>query len=400
MAYEFRLPDLGEGVHEGEIVRWRVAEGQFVAEDEPLVEVMTDKVTAEIPSPVAGRVVRLLAREGEVVKVGTPLVEIDGEAPAESPPPAQAAPAAPRAEPEGGRAPLAVPAVRKLARDLGVDLAEVTPSGPGGRITLSDVRAYAERRARGEGEPIVPPPPREPHGEERIPLRGLRRRIAEHLQRAHREAVPCTFVEEADFTELVRLREQVRPTAEQRGIELTYLPFIIAATCTALKEHPRLNATVDPDSGDLVLHRDYHIAIAVQTSEGLMVPVIRDADQRRLLDLAREIRRLGDAARAGKLTREEATGGTFSITSLGKHGGLLGTPVLNFPQVAILSVHRIAERPVVRDGRIVIRQIGHLALTFDHRYLDGAEVAAFVATLLRYLEDPALLLFSLAEFPR
>lgn len=396
MAYEFRLPDLGEGVHEGEIVRWRVAEGQFVAEDEPLVEVMTDKVTAEIPSPVTGRVVRLLAREGEVVKVGTPLVEIDREATAPETPAAQPAEAR-------ERAPLAVPAVRKLARDLGVDLAEVTPSGPGGRITLSDVRTYAERRARGEGaptEPIVPPPPREPHGEERIPLRGLRRRIAEHLQQAYRDAVPCTFVEEADFTELVRLREQVRSTAEQHGVELTYLPFIIAATCAALKEHPRLNATVDPDSGDLVLHRDYHIAIAVQTAEGLVVPVIRDADQRRLLDLAREIRRLGEAAHAGKLTREETTGGTFSITSLGKQGGLLGTPVLNFPQVAILSVHRIAERPVVRDGHIAIRQIGHLALTFDHRYLDGADVAAFVGTLVRYLEDPALLLFSLAEFPR
>ncbi|MBI3909586.1 MAG: 2-oxo acid dehydrogenase subunit E2, partial [Armatimonadetes bacterium] len=237
-----------------------------------------------------------------------------------------------------------------------------------------------------------------PAGEERIPLRGVRRAIAAHLLKAHQQTAPCTYVEEADFTELVRLREKVQPLAEQRGVRLTFLPFVIAAACAALKEHPRLNAVMDEETGELVVKRAHHIGIAAQTDQGLLVPVIRDADQRHILDLAAETHRLAEAARAGKLSREELSGGTFSITSLGPLGGLLATPIINTPQVAILGMHKIAPRPVARDGQVVIRQMANLSLTFDHRYIDGAVGAAFAATLIKYLEDPAVLLFSLAEF--
>lgn len=405
MAYEFKLPDLGEGVHEGEIVQWLVKVGDRVRADQPVVEVMTDKVTSELPIPVGGVVARLGGEAGEVIRVGGVLLEIRTEetaptveaepvsAPAELAseavaPPSTRESAGPAAE---GRA-RAVPAVRRLARELGVDLESINGSGSGGRVVADDVRAAAgEAPGTPTREPAITGKVR------RIPLRGKRRLIAEHLLASHRNTAPYTFVEEVDFTELVRLRDRIRPVAEKSGVQVSYLPFVLGALSMALRDHPWLNATVDADTGDLILYDEHHIAIAVHTDEGLVVPVIRNVERRNLLDLAREIERLSKAAREGTLTREDVTGGTFSVTSLGLLGGVMGTPMLNTPQVAVLGVHRISPRAVVRDGNVVARQVANLSLTLDHRYIDGFVGAKFAQTLAGYLEDPAVMLFWLSE---
>ncbi len=399
MSYDFRLADLGEGVQEGEIVRWLVAPGETIAAEQPLVEVMTDKVTAELPAPVPGRVLTLHGNPGDVVPVGSILVSIETDGPA----PAQrgshmvsgAAPAAdPRANGGGSDAfARAVPAVRRLARELDVDLQAVRGSGPGGRITLEDVRGAAGGEIALAIEASATPEP----GARRIPLRGMRRVIAQHMLDSHLTTAPYTFVEEVDFTELVGLRERVQPMARKAGVRMTYLPFIIAAVSMALREHPNLNATSDPETGDLLVSPEQHIAIAVHTDDGLIVPVIQGVEKRNLLDLAQEVERLSQAARAGKLSLDDLKGGTFTLTSLGPMGGVMGTPMLNTPQVAVMGVHRIGERPVVRDGQVVPRQTANISLTLDHRYIDGYVGAHFATTVKGFLEDPALMLFWLAE---
>jgi len=397
MAFEFRLPDLGEGIREGEIVRWLVAEGDVVAPEQPLVEVMTDKVTAELPSPVAGTVVRLHAAAGDVVPVESVLVSIGVQSNGAGALDVNESPRTPVAEPVGaasaGETVLAVPAIRRLARDLGVDLQAVAGSGPGGRIVERDIRAAAG----GGGAERAPAASAVPGRVRRIPLRGLRRVIAEHMLTAHQETAPYTLMDEVDFTELVSLRERVRPLADKCGVRMTYLPLLIAALGMALKEHPELNATTEPDTGELLVHEEQHIGCAVHTEDGLVAPVIRNVEQRRLLDLAREIERLSQAARTGRLSRDDLHGGTFTISSLGARGGLMGTPILNTPQVGVLAVHRIGPRALVRDGHVVPRQTAHLSLTLDHRYIDGYIGAGFLQTLVKYLEDPAVMLFSLAE---
>jgi pyruvate/2-oxoglutarate dehydrogenase complex dihydrolipoamide acyltransferase (E2) component len=406
MEFEFKLPDLGEGVSEGEIVRWLVDPGDAVKVDQPVVEVMTDKVTAELPSPVAGKVLRLGGGVGDVVEVGQPLLCIETGSETPAPGPAAVSPApgpgpngaeAPAREPGAAARPLAVPAVRKLAKELGVDLSALEGTGPGGRIIEADVRAAAaapEPRRAPPAPPSTVPPAREPR---RIPLRGMRRVIAEHLLAAHRDTAPYTYVEEVDFTDLVGLRERVQGIGVRANVRITYLPFLLAAVSLALKEHPELNATVDAETGDLLVHPEHNIGIAVHTDHGLVVPVVRGVERRNLLDLSREVDRLAEAARMGKLTREEVQGGTFSVTSLGPLGGVMATPMLNTPEVAVLGIHKIAARPVVREGVVVPRQMGNLSLTLDHRYIDGYVGASFAQTLKRHLEDPAVMLFSLAE---
>jgi pyruvate/2-oxoglutarate dehydrogenase complex dihydrolipoamide acyltransferase (E2) component len=346
MAYEFKLPDLGEGLTEGEVARWLVSEGQEVAEDDPLVEIQTDKTTVEIPSPAAGKVARILVGEGEVVPVGTVLVVIgDGAMPAaeEQPraePAADAAPAPPREREANVRA---TPLVRNVAQGLGVDLASVEGTGPQGRITEEDVHRAAGRR----------------HGR-REPLRGVRRVIAEHMTRAHREIPPVTWVEECDFT----------------GLDLSLLvPTTLRACALSLKEFPELNARLEGD--EIVFLDRYDLGLAIQTEQGLVVPVVRDCETRSLEELRDEVARLADAARAGRLAPEELRGSTFTVTSAGKLAGIFQTPIVNHPEVAILSIGRIAPRPVVRDGEIVLRQMGHVAITFDHRVVDGARAAEF-----------------------
>jgi pyruvate/2-oxoglutarate dehydrogenase complex dihydrolipoamide acyltransferase (E2) component len=365
VAYEFKLPDLGEGLTEGEIARWLVAEGQEVGEDDPLVEIQTDKTTVEIPSPAAGKVARILAREGEVVPVGTVIVVIgDGAAPAveEAQPPEASAPQ--RQAVDAGSDPgtsrpqvRAMPLVRRVAQELGVDLERLAGTGPQGRITEADVRAAASGEA-----------PRQADGR-REPLRGVRRLIAESMTRA--QAIPAvTWVEECDFgrVELERL-----------------VPIVLRATALSLRDFPELNARLE---GDEIVYLDrYDIGFAVQTEQGLVVPVVRGCDGAGEDELDAEVRRLADAARDGRLEPEELRGATFTVTSAGKLGGLLVTPLIHAPEVGILGLHRIAERPVVRDGEIVARRIGHVSVTFDHRVIDGARAAEFGLAVIRRLEE-------------
>jgi pyruvate dehydrogenase E2 component (dihydrolipoamide acetyltransferase) len=368
MAYEFKLPDLGEGLTEGEIARWLVQEGQEIAEDDPLVEVQTDKTTVEIPSPAAGKVASILVEEGKVVPVGTVLVVIgDGAVPqAEEQPRAEPAPQA-QSEATSPPSPSrlrATPLIRKIAKELGVDLADVDATGPQGRITEEDVRRAATVQGQSLDEAKV--------DGRREPLRGVRRLIAEHMARAHREVPPVTWVEECDFG----------------AVDLKLLvPTVLKAAAESLKEFPELNARLE---GDEIVYLDrYDLGFAVQTDQGLVVPVVRGVDQRSLEDLDEEVRRLADAGREGSLKPEELRDSTFTVTSAGKLAGLFQTPIVNHPEVAILSIGRIADRPVVRDGEIVVRPVGYLALTFDHRVVDGARAAEFGLAVLRRLGEPA-----------
>jgi pyruvate dehydrogenase E2 component (dihydrolipoamide acetyltransferase) len=348
VAYEFKLPDLGEGLTEGEIARWLVGEGQEIAEDDPLVEIATDKTTVEIPSPAAGTVSKILAQEGDVVPVGTVIVVIGGDG---APAPVQpAASAPPKRQDDKVRA---TPLVRRLAEELGVDLAAVTGTGPQGRITEADVRGGA---APAEGR--------------REPIRGVKRQMFEHLARAHREIPPVTWVEECDFT----------------GVDLKLLlPLTLRAVAASLREFPELNARID--GTDLLLLDRIDVGVAVQTEQGLVVPVVRDVPSRSLDELGTEIRRLADEAHAGTLKPEELRDGTFTVTSAGTSAGLLTTPLVNHPQVAILGVYRIAERPAVRDGELVVRRIGNLSVTFDHRVIDGKRAADFGLAVIARLQD-------------
>jgi pyruvate dehydrogenase E2 component (dihydrolipoamide acetyltransferase) len=364
VAYEFKLPDLGEGLTEGEIARWLVSEGQEIAEDDPLVEVQTDKTTVEIPSPAAGKVARILVAEGAVVPVGTVLVVIgeDRAAPAAEEPEAEPAVSVPATA--QGKSPgrvRATPLVRRMAEELGVDLSSIEATGPQGRVTEEDVR----RAATSEGLS-----PGQDHEGRREPLRGVRRLVAEHMTRAHREVPPVTWVEECDFGELDLKR---------------LVPTVLKAVAGSLQEFPELNARLDGD--ELVYLDRYDLGVAVQTDQGLVVPVVRGCDERSIDELAEEVARLADAARSGTLKPEELRGSTFTVTSAGKLGGLLTTPIVNYPEVAILSIGRIADRPVVRDGEITIRPVGTIAITFDHRVLDGARAAEFGLDLIRRLQN-------------
>jgi pyruvate dehydrogenase E2 component (dihydrolipoamide acetyltransferase) len=359
VAYEFKLPDLGEGLTEGEIARWLVQEGQEIAEDDPLVEIATDKTTVEIPSPAGGVVSRIVVGEGEVVPVGTVLVVIGGDG-VQEPGAAAGSGTAPRSETPAarGRAPRseqvrATPLVRRLADELGVDLAALAGSGPQGRITEQDVRGAAAPRER-EGR--------------REPIRGIKRQMFEHLARAHREIPPVTWVEECDFTDV--------------DTKLL-VPLVLQAVAAALREYPELNARIDGD--ELVLLDRYDIGVAVQTEQGLVVPVVRDCGARSVDELAAEVQRLAEAAHAGSLRPEELRDGTFTVTSAGRSAGLFTTPLVNHPQVAILGVYRIAERPVIRDGEVAVRRMGNISVTFDHRVVDGKRAADFGLAVIRVL---------------
>jgi pyruvate dehydrogenase E2 component (dihydrolipoamide acetyltransferase) len=353
VAYEFKLPDLGEGLTEGEIARWLVVEGQEIAEDAPLVEIATDKTTVEIPSPAGGKVSQILVREGEVVPVGTVLVVIGGDGAAPAPkddeqPRAEPAPRQQAARPAGEKV-RATPLVRKVAQELGVDLATVTGTGPQGRITEDDVRGAASG-----GEPA------QPTEGEHVQLRGVRRQMFEHLTRAHHEIPAVTWVEECDFSD-VDLKRLV--------------PLVLRAVTESLCEFRELNARVQ--DGELVLLDRYDIGIAVQTEQGLVVPVVHGADRLSLDELDAEVRRLAEGANAGTLKPEELRGGTFTVTSAGKAAGLFVTPLVNHPEVAILGIHRIEDRAVVRDGEVVARRMGNVSVTFDHRVIDGKRAAEF-----------------------
>ncbi len=403
MAREFKLPDIGEGVHEGEITKWFVKEGDPVKENDPLVEVMTDKVTVQIPSPVTGKVLERRGKEGEIVTVGSTIV-VFGEAGDVAPSPAGhtvPTPAAPPPTPTPAPPPpvratevLAAPAVRRLARELGVDLATVRGTGPAGRITEADVRGGSRGPAPATTIPVAAPKPAVSvvaGSEERIPIHGLRKRIYDKMAKSNTTAAHFTYVEEVDMTHLVQLRDRLNDAAAKKGAKLTYLPFIVKACVAALREHPTLNASVDDDRQEIVVKRYYNLGIATATDEGLTVTVVHDADGKDLWALAKEIDHLAIAAREKKLTLQEVQGSTFTITSLGKEGGILATPIINWPEVAILGIHKIEKRPVVRDDNVVIREMMYLSCSFDHRVIDGHVGAAFVQSVKGYLEHPATL---------
>lgn len=411
MPFEFRLPDIGEGVAEGEVVKWLVKEGAEVNENQPLVEIMTDKVNVEIPSPRKGTILKLMAKEGGTVKVGQVLLVIgekgeQGSAPtAVAPTPTAAkttAAVAPKATapipspapvamvPKKAQEILATPATRKLARDLGVDLATVQGTGPGGRITDDDVRRFKDV---GKGAAAVAVTVAGPRGvEERVPMRGIRRKVAEHMVKSRDSTAQVTHVDEVDMTEVVHLRENAKASAEKRGIKLTYLPFIIKALVAALKKYPYLNASLDDEKQEIVLKKYYNIGIATDTEQGLVVPVVKGAEHKSITQLAEEISKLSEKARAGQLTLDEIQGSTFTVTNVGGIGGVFATPIINYPEVAILGVHKITKRPVVKDNQIIIRDMTYLSVSFDHRVLDGAMAAQFMNAIKQYLEDPKLLL--------
>ncbi len=403
MAFDFYMPDIGEGVVEGEIVGWKVKVGDVVKLDQPIVEVMTDKATVELPSPRAGKIVKINYADGSICPVGKILVVIDdgGASTAVTTPlpkvhgngHAVAVAAAPAAiqvvDASADRArTLATPATRRLARQMGIELGKVPATGKHGRVTADDVKRFQSPA----------PAPAQTHAlvaiakgggdEERIPLRGVRKKIAEAMARSVHTAAHFTYVEEVDMTELVAVRERAKLRAADRGVRLNYLPFIVKAVVSGLKKWPQLNASLDEATQEIVRKRYYHIGIAAQGPHGLAVSVVREADKRSIFDLAGEIDRLGDAVRAGTATRDELTGSTFTISSLGKLGGVLATPIINFPEVAIVGVHKIEERPAVRNGQIVARHLMNLSISVDHRLADGWDGAMFLQDVKSLLEDP------------
>ncbi len=438
MAFEFKLPDIGEGVVEGEIVSWKVAIGDDVAEDQPLVEVMTDKATVEIPSPRAGKVTNLNGAEGDVVEVGAVLVVLDegngtvaaSEAstppeatPAAAPAPVAAAPtpapkpSSPKAATNGAGLPqystpaarkpgdkvLATPATRRVARELGIDLGDVTGTGPSGRITKSDVVAFSEgRRAPvaaggGTGMPFqhIPVPPGS-GPEKRVKVIGLRRKISESMTRSSLSIPHFAYVDEADMTELVAMRKRINKSLVARGEDkVSYLPFIMKACWLAFDDFPEVNALYDATTGEIIYKHYFNCGLATDTPQGLYVSVIRDVPSKSIVQLGQDIRDVTGRVRAGKATREDLTDATFTITSIGNIGGLFATPIINYPEVAILGVNKIQQRPVVRDGEVVVRHMTNLSPSFDHRVVDGANAARWVNRVIELLETPGLLLASM-----
>jgi 2-oxoisovalerate dehydrogenase E2 component (dihydrolipoyl transacylase) len=408
--YVFRTPDVGEGVAEVEIVAWHVKPGETVAEDQPLVDLMTDKATVEITSPVEGRLVSAAGQPGDKAAVGSVLAVLEvsadaGHAPAppnpapavvEAPAPVVTAAPEPAAPLVGAPAavarapahPLASPAVRRRAQELGVRLQFVPGTGPAGRITREDLDRYLAAGDQALTAPSAAAAVRS--GVEEVKVIGLRRQIAERMSEAKRRIPHFSYVEEVDVTELERLRAQLN--AEDPGRpRLTLLPFLIRAVTRTLPRFPQINATYDDEAGIVRRFAPVHLGLATQTPTGLIVPVLRHAEAMDLWAAAAEITRLASACRAGKATREELTGSTITITSLGPLGGLVTTPVINRPEVAIIGPNRIVERPVVVDGQVVVRKMMNLSSSFDHRVVDGWDAAEFIQAIKRLLETPALL---------
>ena len=402
---QFKLPELGEGVYEGEAVRWLVQPGDAVKTGQTLLEALTDKATMEVPAPFAGVIDKLLVEAGDKIEVGQAILEYEGKGAAkeEKPAPKEEKPAkskpsaAAKPSPERDNGPArtavpvkAAPSVRQMARTLGVDLAKVHGSGPDGRILIDDLAAPLAPRGKGEG-----PPPVGDFGKPgtRVKFAGIRRKIAEHMAEAKHIIPHYAFVDECDVSALVQMRASLKETFAKKGTKLTYLAFFVKATAAALKDVPIANASLDEEAGEIVLHDHYHIGIAVAAPAGLIVPVIHDADQKSLLEIAQEIERLSSDTRAGKPRLEDLKGGTFTITSIGNLGGLFSTPIINHPEVGILGVGKIVKRPIYDEhGLIKPADMVYLSFSFDHRVLDGAIGAAFGNAVSRQLQNPALLL--------
>jgi pyruvate dehydrogenase E2 component (dihydrolipoyllysine-residue acetyltransferase) len=417
MPHDFVLPDLGEGITEGEVRKWLVKKGDAVEEHQTVLEIETDKAVVEVPSPKKGVVLKINKEEGDIAKVGEVLMTIAEEGEMTGAPPE-----APRKkrresvsvvgvvpeeeeEEEGeevegarrgkesvsvvGSVPeeeeeevLATPSARQYAKELGVRIVEVKGTGPAGSVTMDDVRKSAEKAGK----------PASPHGEEeRKPLRGLRRTISRNLTVSQKTTAFVTGMDEVDITELWELRERERKSLADKKVHLTFLPFFIKAVIHSLAEHPYLNASIDQEREEIILKKYYHIGIAVDTPDGLMVPVIKECDKKTIIELADELQELSVKARERKIKLEEMRGGTFTITNYGHFGGTFATPIINYPESAILGTGKISEKPWVKDGQIVIRKILPISLTFDHRVTDGVDASKFLTKVSNYLEDPALL---------
>ncbi|UKS27800.1 2-oxo acid dehydrogenase subunit E2 [Paenibacillus sp. HWE-109] len=431
--FEYKFPELGEGIHEGEIVKLLVKAGDTVTDETILMEVQNDKAVVEVPCPVEGKVVAVSVKEGQVCNIGELVmtIEVTGEMPAESmhhksdshaaPAAAPAAPAAaapaptaapaaaapaPAAAPSAGREVLATPSIRKLAREKGITLAEVTPTGKHGRVTREDVLGFsgagaaaapeadtAAVAAAGAAAPAAAPQQVVvgDRVEERIPFKGIRKIIANAMVKSVYTAPHVTLMDEIDVSALVALRERTKPLAEKKGVKLTYLPFIVKALVAACRQFPVMNAMIDEEKQEIVYKKYYNIGIATDTENGLLVPVIHDADRKNVWSIASSIKDLAVRGREGKLSPNEMKGGTISITNIGSVGGMFFTPVINFPEVAILGAGRITEKPVVKNGQIVAASVMALSLSFDHRIVDGATAQSFLNYIKQLLADPELL---------
>ena len=392
MLREFKFPDVGEGIAEGEIVRWLVKEGDSVKEDQDLVEVETDKALLTLNSPYTGKVTKLHGKEGEIIKVGNVLTTFD--AGGEEPPVETekrdtgtvVGSLSDDAAVEIAHPVQATPAIRLLAKQMRLDLATVKGTGPGGRITKEDVERAATKTAQQTNAET------DAYGSvEKIPLRGIRRTVAKRMAEASKRVAEVTIWEDADITELERVRARERRVAEEKGVRLTYIPFIIKAVIPALNAHPYFNASLDEGAEAIVLKKYFNIGIAVDTTDGLIVFVIKDADKKNILDLAKETATLADKARLRKIDLHELKGSTFTITNYGVVGASYGTPIINYPEVAILGLGKIEDRPVVRNGEIAIRKMMPLSLAFDHRVIDGVEAGRFLGVVIQHLEDPNLM---------
>jgi pyruvate dehydrogenase E2 component (dihydrolipoamide acetyltransferase) len=412
---EFRLPELGEGVNEGELVKWRVKVGDAVKDDQPLCEIMTDKATIEIPSPFSGVITELTAKEGEIVKVhqlmlkgdskgGTPAAK--AEAPAHAAPAAHsapaAAPAAKAAAPAAAPAPvsntnsadvLASPSTRRLAAEKGIDLGSVVGTGPNGRVLRDDVENF--KSGGGSARSVRARGPQPVAADERIAIRGMRKKISEKMRQSKDKAAHFTYVEEADVSSLVKLRARAKTIGEKKGIKVSFLPFVMKAMVAALRKHPRLNSIVDEATNEIVTKHYYNISLSVQTEDGLTVPVIKNVQDKGIYELAKEIQEVVDRARKKKLTMEDFQDSTITLTNAGSIGGLFATPIINYPEVAILGFNKIARKPVVKvvNGveKIVIRDWTYFSISLDHRIVDGADAAEFMKTFIDYIENPALI---------
>jgi pyruvate dehydrogenase E2 component (dihydrolipoamide acetyltransferase) len=422
-TFEFKLPDLGEGVVEGEIVKWLVKPGDMVQEDQGVVELMTDKATVTVPAPRTGKVVSLHGKEGEIAKVHQPLLTLDVQGGAGAPvevahsPGAGAAASAPATPARASAAAtivaparaaesqvkvLATPVTRRMAREHGLDLAAISGTGSQGRVLKADVQAALDL-GRAEPVPALPRAKLVPlpsaGADQRIPLRGLRKKIAEKMVRSKFTAPHSLFVEEVDVTELVTLRKRMNASLSASGdtLKLSFLPFICKALIPVFRKYPSLNANFDDAAQELVQRGSFNFGIAAATDDGLTVPVVKDVDRLTVRQLAEEIGRLAAGARAKTLKLDELSGGTFTITSLGTNGGLFAMPIINYPEVAILGVHRIRKRPVVTDDdEIVVREMMNVSLSFDHRVIDGLVAAEAVGALVQLLEHPESLLLEMA----
>jgi len=432
---EFKLPDLGEGMQEAEVVEWLVKAGDTLKLDQTMLKVETDKAVVEIPSPVAGRVAEIRVQDGQVAKVGDVLIVFESTTSANggssTPPksftsgsatiPSATIPSSTPVSqtPATKQRVLAAPAVRKLAFELEVDLEKVTPSLANGRVSIEDVRAFVEHEKDSslssasspvlveekEAEhPVTQAPttlirkiehPVTPVQDERQPLKGLRKRIAEHMERSWRTIPHATAFDEVDGGALATLREALKPTAEKRGVRLTYIPLLIKLLIPLLKEFPIFNASLDEENSEIIYHRSYHIGVATASPEGLLVPVMRNADHLTLIEIASNLEHLIEGAKKRTLALSELSGSTFTLNNVGSFGGSTGTPIINHPEVAILAVGRLQDRAIVQQGTVIVRPMMPLALSFDHRLIDGAMAGAFLARFKELVENPQQLMLDM-----